>query len=77
MRVLALPLLVLVTSIRYEASTVLMLSQMWISQSQGTILGVPIRRTLVYWGLSWGPLFWATTTFAHVLERGASGEQVQ
>ena len=22
----------------------------------GTILGVPIIRTIVYWGLSWGPL---------------------
>ena len=22
---------------------------------RGTILGVPIIRTIVYWGLSWGP----------------------
>ena len=22
---------------------------------RGTILGVPIRRTIVYWGLYWGP----------------------
>ena len=24
---------------------------------RGTILGVPIIRTIVYWGLYWGPLF--------------------
>ena len=27
---------------------------------RGTISGVPIR-TIVFWGLSWGPLFWETT----------------
>ena len=25
-------------------------------KTRGTILGVPIIRTIVYWGLYWGPL---------------------
>ena len=30
-------------------------------QIRGTILGVPIIRTIVFWGLYWGSLFWETT----------------
>ena len=30
---------------------------MWgFPKTRGTILGVPIIRTIVYWGLYWGPL---------------------
>ena len=28
---------------------------------RGTILGVPITRIIIYWGLYWGPLFRETT----------------
>ena len=28
---------------------------------RGTFLGVPIIRTIIYWGLYWGTLFWETT----------------
>ena len=28
---------------------------------RGTILGVPIIRTIVFWGLYWGPVFWEST----------------
>ena len=28
---------------------------------RGTLLGVPIIRIIVCWGLYWGPLFWETT----------------
>ena len=34
----------------------------WFTKIRGTILGVPIVRTLVFWGLYWGPLFRETTT---------------
>ena len=30
-------------------------------KSGGAILGVPMLRTLIFWGLCWGPLFWDTT----------------
>ena len=28
---------------------------------RGTLLGVLVIRTIVFWGLYWGPLFWETT----------------
>ena len=28
---------------------------------RGTLLGVPIIRTIVFWGLYWVPFFWETT----------------
>ena len=28
---------------------------------RGTILGIPIIRTIIVWGPEWGPLFWETT----------------
>ena len=28
----------------------------WFPKIRGTFLGVPIIRTIVYWGLFWGPL---------------------
>ena len=30
-------------------------------KNRGTILGVPIIRIIVVWGLYWGPPFWETT----------------
>ena len=35
--------------------------QAGVPQIQGTILGVPIRRTIISRGLNWGPLFRETT----------------
>ena len=31
---------------------------MGVSKIRGTILGVPIIRAIVYWGLYWGTLIW-------------------
>ena len=32
---------------------------MWgFPKNRSTILGLPIIRTIVFWGLYWGPLFW-------------------
>ena len=28
---------------------------------RGTFLGIPIIRTIVYWGRNWGSLIWETT----------------
>ena len=36
---------------------------MGVSQIKGTILGVPIIRIAVFWGLIGVPLFWETTIF--------------
>ena len=39
----------------------------------GTILGVPMKRIVIFWGLSWVPLFKETTIFCQAqkcLERG-------
>ena len=33
-------------------------------KSRGTILGVPIIRIIVFWGLYWVPLFWEPTILA-------------
>ena len=30
---------------------------------RGSYLGVPIIRTIVFWGLYWGPLFWETPIY--------------
>ena len=34
---------------------------MGVPKIRGTFLGFPIIRTIVFCGLSWGPLFWETT----------------
>ena len=36
-------------------------------------LGVPIIRTLVFWGLYWCPLFWDTTTWLMILGNKLQG----
>ena len=33
------------------------------------LLGVPIMRTIVFWGLYWGPLFWETTIYIYMYIR--------
>ena len=29
----------------------------WASQNEGYLVGVPLTRTVVFWGLYWEPLF--------------------
>ena len=51
---------------------------MEVSQIRGTILGVPIVRTIIFWGLYGVPLFWETTTFelgSCVRQKRCSGSQ--
>ena len=37
---------------------------MGVSQIRGTILGIPILRTIVFWGLYLGPLIWGICSAA-------------
>ena len=39
---------------------------------RGTILGVPIIRTIIFWGLYWGPIILGNYHFA-ILRPGRSG----
>ena len=34
--------------------------------NRGTILGVPVIRTIVFWGLYWEPLFMETTIYIYI-----------
>ena len=40
---------------------------------RSTILGVPIIRTIVFWGLYWGPLIWETTSLVSEGSCGSEG----
>ena len=35
-------------------------------KNRGTILGVPVIRTIVFWGLYWDPLFMETTIYIYI-----------
>ena len=43
---------------------------------RGSILGVPIKRTLVFWGLCWGSLILGNYQWTGVLANGRSANTV-
>ena len=41
-----------------------------VSRNKGYVLGFPIIRGIVFWGLYWGPLSMETTIFSQLGQRG-------